>query len=233
MCHCCLIIALIICLCCLTLALTTAVSLLLRHFVLSHYRCLTTAVSLPLSHYRCLTTAVLLPLSHYRCLTTAVSLPLSHYCCLSFYCLTAAISLPAPGSDGEETKEHNNSLGEPAYLHMSGDTLLRSWYKYSCSHIVGLILLLSHCCSRNVALVLLLTYCCSHIAALTVDKTLVDNLFTPCDTPELFGGVQAMLANKLVDRLVSVSGGMHCGIRLICIDIKAPYNVHPPIWCLC
>ena len=68
---------------------------------------------------------------------------------------------------------------------------------------------------------------------MTVNKTLVDNLFTPCDTPELFGGVQAMFANKLVDRLVSVLGGMHCGIRLIFIVIKAPYNVHLPIWCLC
>ena len=68
---------------------------------------------------------------------------------------------------------------------------------------------------------------------MTVNKTLVDNLFTPCDTPELFGGVQAMFANKLVDRLVSVLGDMHCGIRLIFIVIKAPYNVHLPIWCLC
>ena len=143
--------------CFLTIAVSLCiVSLLLRHFVLSHYRCLTTAV--------------LLPMSHYRCLTTAVSLPLSHYCCLSFYCLTAVVSLPAPGSDGEETKEHNNSLGEPAYLHMSGDTLLRSWYKYSCSHIAAcsrtLILLLSYCCSHIAALVLLLSYCCSRTTAL-------------------------------------------------------------------
>ena len=42
-----------------------------------------------------------------------------------------------------------------------------------------------------------------------------------------------MFANKLVDMLVSVSGGMHCGIHLIFVDIKAPYRVHPPIWCLC
>ena len=50
---------------------------------------------------------------------------------------------------------------------------------------------------------------------------------------ERLHGVQAMFANKLVDRLVSVSGGMHRGIHLIFVDIKAPYRVHPPIWCLC
>ena len=42
-----------------------------------------------------------------------------------------------------------------------------------------------------------------------------------------------MFANKLVDRLVGVSGGMNCGIHLIFVDIKAPYRVHPPIWCIC
>jgi hypothetical protein len=70
--------------CFLTIAVSLCiVSLLLRHFVLSHYRCLTTVVSLPLSCYHCLTTAASLPLSHYRCLTTAVSLALSHYRCLT------------------------------------------------------------------------------------------------------------------------------------------------------
>jgi hypothetical protein len=99
--------------CCLTIVASLCiVPLLLRHFVLSHYCCVT---------LYCLTTAVSLPLSYYHHLTTAVSLLLPQ-----FYCLTAAVSLPAPGSDGEETKEHNNSLDEPAYLKISGDTLLRS-----------------------------------------------------------------------------------------------------------
>jgi len=66
---------------------------------------------------------------------------------------------------------------------------------------------------------------CSLSAPVTVLSCLV--------VQERLHGVQAMFANKLVDRLASVSGGMHCGIRLIFIDIRAPYNVHPPIWCLC
>ena len=40
---------------------------------------------------------------HDYCLTIAASL------CI----LTTVVSLLAPDSDGEETKEHNNSLGEP------------------------------------------------------------------------------------------------------------------------
>ena len=83
--------------CFLTIAVSLCiVSLLLRHFVLSHYRCLTTAVLLSLSHYRCLTTAVSLALSHYRCLTIAASvfidlLPLSH-------CLLPAATAKKPRS---------------------------------------------------------------------------------------------------------------------------------------
>ena len=42
-----------------------------------------------------------------------------------------------------------------------------------------------------------------------------------------------MFVNKLVGRLVSVSGGIHCGIHLIFVDVKAPYGVHPPMLCLC
>ena len=82
--------------------------------------------------------------------------------------LTTAVSSLASDSDGEETKEHNNSLGEPAYLHMSRDTLLR----YCCcliintaALIVGLILLPLYCCSLTyshiVGVILLLSYCCS------------------------------------------------------------------------
>ena len=94
-----------------------------------------------------------------------------HHCCLtiaaSLCILTTAVSLPSADSDSKETKEHRNSLGEPAYLHMRethccgliintaalivGLTLLPS---YCCSltysHIVGVILLLSYCCSRTV-----------------------------------------------------------------------------------
>jgi hypothetical protein len=99
-----------------------------------------------------------------------------HHCCLtiaaSLCILTTAVSLLAPDSDGEETKEHNNSLGEPAYLHMSRDTLLRFYNKHSCSHcwsdIAALVLLLAHvlsyCWCHIAALILLLSYvtCCIH-----------------------------------------------------------------------
>jgi hypothetical protein len=87
------------------------------------------------------------------------------------------------------------------------------------------------CGDRWVAQHALLHILCSLSAPVTVLSCLV--------VQERLHGVQAMFANKLVDRLVtacvtvSVSGGMHCGIRLICIDIKAPYTVHPPIWYLC
>jgi hypothetical protein len=99
-----------------------------------------------------------------------------HHCCLtiaaSLCILTTAVSLLAPDSDGEETKEHNNSLGEPAYLHMSRDTLLRFYNKHSCSHcwsdIAALVLLLAHvlsyCWCHIAVLILLLSYvtCCIH-----------------------------------------------------------------------
>jgi hypothetical protein len=126
-----------------------------------------------LSPSLCTTAASLSPRPHHMPLLPHAR---PHHCCLtiaaSLCILTTAVSLLAPDSDGEETKEHNNSLGEPAYLHMSRDTLLRFYNKHSCSHcwsdIAALVLLLAHvlsyCWCHIAALILLLSYvtCCIH-----------------------------------------------------------------------